>query len=413
MNAIKTILIISSLDTKGQETLFVKKIIEERGLKTLVMDVGIVGEPYFRPHIPAHKVAEAASRTLPQLVAMKDESKAMGEMAKGAENMTFNLFRNGDFDGVMSLGGTMGTAVALRVFKRLPVGVIKGLVSTVAISHFVTPQNVGTDLIMFQLTADLWGLNRLVRRDLTKAALAMACAVQGDEEINEKDISLIAMTTLGGSWLTYAPIVKGRLEGEGYEVALFHSPSMQGALMERLIETGTVSGLLDLCPQEVMTEYCKGLLNSPGRMEAAAKMGIPQIVGPGGIGFFPSGSTDTLPERFKGRLAKPHNEIASGVQASVEEMVAVAKIMAEKLNRSHGPVTVVIPEQGFFVYDSPGQPLYYPDGRKAFIETLQENLKLEIEFIRMNCHINDSEYAKKVADIALKLFKKRKEEPNG
>jgi len=119
MNAIKTILIISTLDTKGQETLFVQKIIEERGLKTLVMDVGILGEPSFTPHIPAHKVAEAASRTLPQLVAMKDESRAMGEMAKGAENITFNLFRNGAFDGVMSLGGTMGTAVALRVFRRL------------------------------------------------------------------------------------------------------------------------------------------------------------------------------------------------------------------------------------------------------------------------------------------------------
>jgi len=406
MNAIKTILIISTLDTKGQETLFVKKIIEERGLKTLVMDVGILGEPYFTPHIPAHQVAEAASRTLPQLVAMKDESMAMGEMARGAENMAFDLFQKGDFDGVMSLGGTMGTAVALRVFRRLPVGVIKGLVSTVALSYFVTPQNVGADLIMFQLTADLWGLNRLVRRDLTKAALAMACAVQGDEEIYEKDIPLIAMTTLGGSWLSYAPVVKGRLEGEGYEVALFHSPSMQGALMERLIATGTVSGLLDLCPQEVMTEHCKGLLNSPGRMEAAARMGIPQIVGPGGIGFFPAGSSGGLPERFKGRLTKPHNDISSGVQASVEEMVAVAKIMAEKLNRSHGPVIVVIPEQGFFVYDSPGQPLYYPDGRKAFIETLQEDLRPGIEFIRMDCHINDPEYAKKVADLALRLFKK-------
>ena len=122
MNSIKTILIIATLDTKGQETLFMKKIIEERGLKSLVMDVGILGDPYFTPVIPAHKVAEAASRTLPQLVAMKDESRAMAEMSIGAENMTLDLFRNGDFDAVISLGGTMGTAVALRVFRRLPVG---------------------------------------------------------------------------------------------------------------------------------------------------------------------------------------------------------------------------------------------------------------------------------------------------
>lgn len=410
MNSIKTILIIATLDTKGQETLFMKKIIEEKGLKSLVMDVGIVGEPYFTPDITAHEVAEAASRTLPQLIAMKDESSAMGEMGIGAENLALELFRKGEFDGVMSLGGTMGAAVGLRVFRRLPIGMTKGLVSTVALSHFVTPLNVGTDLIMFQLIADPWGLNRLVKRDLTKAALAMACAVQGDEELSEKDAPLIAMTTLGGSWLKYAPAVKECLEREGYEVAVFHSPSMQGALMERLIDAGTVSGLLDLCPQEVMTEYCKGLLCSPGRMEAAARTGIPQIVGPGGIGFFPYGSLDELPERLEGRIMKSHNEIASGIQASVEEIVDVAKIMARKLNRSHGPVTVVIPEKGFFVYDNFDQPLNNPDGREAFIETLQENLIPEIEFIRMDCHINDPEYAEKVSDIAVKLFRKRDKE---
>jgi uncharacterized protein (UPF0261 family) len=119
---------------------------------------------------------------------------------------------------------------------------------------------------------------------------------------------------------------------------------------------------------------------------------------------------DELPERFKGGVMRSHNEIASGIQASVEEMVDVAKIIARKLNRSYGPVIMVIPEQGFFGYDSPGQPLYYPDGRKAFIETLQENLRPEIEFIRMNCHINDPEYAERVSDIALKLFKKRDKE---
>ena len=409
MNSIKTILIIATMDTKGQETLFVKQLIEERGLKTLVMDVGILGDPYFNPDIPAHRVAEAASTTLPQLIAMGDESRAMGEMSTGAEKIVSDLFQNGDFHGVMALGGTMGTALALRAFRILPVGVTKGLVSTVALSYFVTPQNVGTDLILFQLTADPWGLNRLVKRDLKKAALAMASAVQGDEEIDEKGAPLITMTTLGGSWLKYAPPVKERLEQEGYEVAVFHSPSMQGALMERLIDTGSVSGLLDLCPQEVLTEHCKGLISSPGRMEAAAKKGIPQVVGPGGIGFFPWGPLDEIPGRFKGRVMKPHNEIASGIQASVEEMVDVAKIMAQKLNRSHGPVTAVIPERGFFVYDSPGQPFYYPDGRKAFIETLQANLRPEIEFIRMDCHINDPEYAEKVTDIALQLFKRKTE----
>jgi len=120
MNSIKTILIIATMDTKGHETLFVKQLIEERGLKTLVMDVGIIGDPYFTPDIPAQRVAEAASTTLPQLIAMGDESRAMGEMSTGAEKIVSDLFQKGNFHGVMALGGTMGTALALRAFRILP-----------------------------------------------------------------------------------------------------------------------------------------------------------------------------------------------------------------------------------------------------------------------------------------------------
>jgi uncharacterized protein (UPF0261 family) len=199
--------------------------------------------------------------------------------------------------------------------------------------------------------------------------------------------------------------VKEALEKKGYEVAVFHSVSMQGAIMERLIEEGKVDGLLDLCPQEVLAELAGGLCCSPGRMEAAAKMGIPQVVGPGGVGVFPSGAMEDLPEKFKDRLVKPHNEIACSVKASKEEMAEAAKIMASKLNQSHGPVAVVIPERGFFHYDSPGEPYHDPEGRKIFVDTMKDNLAPDIEFVRMNCHINDPEYATKVTDIAIRFFK--------
>jgi len=166
-----------------------------------------------------------------------------------------------------------------------------------------------------------------------------------------------------------------------------------------------VHGLLDLCPQEVLSEHCGGPCCSPGRVEAAAEKGIPQVIGPGGLGFFPFGALKDLPERFKGRLTFAHNEIASGIQASVEEMAGTAKIIASKLNRSRAPVVVVIPERGFMEYDRPGGKLHYPQGRKAFIDTLRDNLNPHIEFISMDCHINDPAYAEKVTDTALRLFK--------
>jgi uncharacterized protein (UPF0261 family) len=404
MNKQKTILIIATLDTKGPEALFVKKLIEEKGLRTLVMDIGTTGESPFSADFPSHEVAKTASRTLPELLSFNDEAKAMAEMAKGAESIVQEIFNNGAFDGVIALGGSMGTSLALRVFRGLPTGLTKVLVSTVAFSYFVTPQSVLNDVIMFQAASDLWGLNRLEKRDLKKAALAVVSAVQNEDEAADEASPLVTMTTLGGSFLKYASPLKEALEKKGYEVAIFHSVSMQGAIMERLIREGKVHGLLDLCPQEVLAEVCGGPLCSPDRVTAAAEKGIPQVVGAGGIGFFPFGALKDLPDRFKGRKTFAHNEIASGVQATVEEMAETGKLIASRVNRSHGPVAVVIPERGFMEYDRPGGKLYYPEGRKAFIEALREHISPHIEFISMDCHINDPAYVKRVTDTALRLF---------
>jgi uncharacterized protein (UPF0261 family) len=404
MNKQRTVLIIATLDTKGPESLFLKKLIEERGLRTLVMDIGTTGKSPFSADIPSHEVAKAASRTLPELLAFNDEAKAMAEMSKGAETVVQGLFEKGAFDGVIALGGSMGTSLALRVFRGLPTGLTKVLVSTVAFSYFVTPQSVLNDVIMFQAASDLWGLNSLEKRDLRKAALAVASAVQNEDEAADPTAPLVTMTTLGGSFLKYASPVKEAMEKKGYEVAIFHSVSMQGAIMERLIREGKVHGVLDLCPQEVLAEVTGGPLCSPGRVTAAAEKGIPQVVGPGGLGFFPFGALKDLPEKFKGRVTFVHNEIASGIQASVDEMAGTAKMIASRLNKSRGPVAVVIPERGFMEYDRPGGKLFYPEGRKVFIDTLRDHLSPSIEFISMDCHINDSVYSQKVTDTALRLF---------
>ena len=370
-----------------------------------MMDVGVTGKSSLRADFPNLEVAGAASRTLQELLAFEDEARAMGEMAKGAERIVAEHFEKGDFDGVIALGGTMGTALALRVFRKLPIGVTKVLASTVALSYFVTPQAVHSDIVMVQVAADLWGLNRVVKKDLTKAALVVACAVESEDEVQEEGAPFIAMTTLGGSYLKYASPVKAALEREGYEVAIFHSVSMQGAIMERLIMEGRVDGVLDLCPQEVLTEHCGGYCCSPGRLKAAAQMGIPQVVAPGGIGAFPWGSLEDLPERFKGRQAKWHNEIASAIKATKGELADVARIMARRLNRSKGPVAVVIPEDGFFEYDRPGAFFYDPEGRRLFVNTLRDELNPDIEFVSMDCHINDPEYAEKVSDIAFRILR--------
>ena len=399
----KTVLILATLDTKGEEALFLKREIEGKGLRTMTMDVGVKGEPYFEPEIPRQEVAQAVSQTVEGLLALQDEAKAMGEMARGAERIVSRLQREGTIDGAIAVGGTIGTALALKVLQVLPVGFPKVMVSTVAISPYVSPQEVGTDVVLYQAASDFWGLNRLVRRDLERAASAMASAVEV-EGLKKQEAPLVAITTLGSSWLKYTFRLKEVLQREGYEVVVFHSVSMQGAIMERLIRDGEIKGLLDLCPIEVLAEIAGGDCCSPGRMKAAAEKGIPQIVGPGGIGVFPWRFVHALPERFKGRRVRAHSGIVFAVKATKEEMVETARAMASRLNRSKGPVTVVVPTKGFFGPDDVGGYFYDPEGRKAFIETLRAALRPDINFISLDCHINDPEYAEKVAEVALELL---------
>jgi len=400
----KTVLILATLDTKGEEALFLKREIESKGLRTITMDVGVKGEPYFEPEIPRQEVAQAVSQTVEGLLALRDEAKAMGEMARGAERIVSGLQREGTIDGAIAVGGTIGTALALKVLRALPVGFPKVMVSTVAISPYVSPQEVGTDVVLYQAASDFWGLNRVVRRDLERAALTVASVVKAEEPKGEAP--LVAITTLGSSWLTYTFRLKEVLQREGYEVVVFHSVSMQGAIMERLIREGEIKGLLDLCPIEVLAEIAGGDCCSPGRMKAAAEKGIPQIVGPGGIGVFPWRFVHALPERFKGRRVRAHSGIVFAVKATKEEMVETAQVMASRLNRSKGPVAVVVPTKGFFGPDDVGGYFYDPEGRKAFIETLRAALRPNINFILLDCHINDPEYAEKVAEVALELLGK-------
>jgi uncharacterized protein (UPF0261 family) len=53
----KHIVILSSLDTKGEEAKYLKDLIEARGFKTLLLDTSIGREPTLAPDISSEEVA--------------------------------------------------------------------------------------------------------------------------------------------------------------------------------------------------------------------------------------------------------------------------------------------------------------------------------------------------------------------
>lgn len=404
MKGRKTVLLVGTCDTKGEEIAFMKDVIESENVACMVMDIGLMKDPAIRPDITRRDIAVASGHALEDLVAQALAGRyeaAVEELASGAGKfMTEELLPNGTIDGVIAIGGSMGTAITLKALRSLPIGFPKMLISTVALSDYVHPMYIQSDIMLVQPISDFCSLNDWSKRDLQRAALSMASIVSREKPL--EDGPWIGITTTG--WTHYVPSIKERLEKIGFKVSVSHSVSMQGSIMEQLIRQGVIKGFLDLCPFEITHEIAGGSCNSRDRMQAAAEVGIPQIVSPGMWGLFTMPTADMARFAAQGRFTVPHNEILGTARMNFEEMVESSKLMASRLNKSTGPVTVVVPAQGFHHYDRPDKMYDNPEGRRAFIEIMKSHLKPNIELIILDCHINDQEFTERVMEVAFRLF---------
>ncbi len=361
----KTIVIVGTLDTKGEEIKYIKELIEGRGHRTIVIDAGVLGKPLFTPDISREEIAKAAGISLKKFAAGRHEGEAMAAMAQGASRVAQQLHSDGRLDGIIAIGGSMGTTIGLGIMKALPLGVPKLMVSTVAFTPMITDQEVSMDQVMVQCLADMWGLDPVSEKTLAKAAAAISAMAESYDGKRISEKPLIGMTTLGTSALRYVWHAKPLLKQKGYEVAVFHTIGIGGRAFERLIEEGLITAALDLSMHEIICHLNGGWCDAgPNRLEAAGKMGIPQVIAPGALEILAwPGPIESLPPRFRDRKAHMHNPRDTGVMASAEEMAEAARVMAQKLNKSTGPTAVLVPIRGFSNWDKPGGFFHHPRGR--------------------------------------------------
>src|SRR5688572_5688492 len=168
----KTVLLIGTLDTKGPEYAFVRDLIHARGVNTIVMDLGTLGEPSFAADIPADEVAKRGGSWLAEIRERGDRGEAIDIMLNGARALTREAFEATRFDGVIGLGGGGGTAMITAAMRELPVGVPKLMVSTMA-SGNTAPYVDVKDITMMYSVVDIAGLNAISRAVLANAAGAI------------------------------------------------------------------------------------------------------------------------------------------------------------------------------------------------------------------------------------------------
>jgi uncharacterized protein (UPF0261 family) len=398
----KTILLIGTLDTKGEEFAFVQSLIHERGHQTILMDAGIFPASV-AADIAAEEVASAGGAELDALRAQGDRGRAMVVMQRGVATLTRSLFERGEIDGVLGLGGSGGTVLATAGMRSLPVGVPKVMVSTLA-SGDVAAYVDTKDITMMYSVIDIAGLNRLSRQVLGNAAGMICGALEQTMPEGEKDRPLIAASMFGVTTPCVTE-VRRRLEEAGYEVLVFHATGSGGRAMEGLIADGFFEGVADLTTTEWCDELVGGVLSAgPDRLDAAAEAGLPQVVSVGALDMVNFWGLDTVPSQFRDRNLYQHNENVTLMRTTVEESRELGRIVAGKLSEARGPVVLMLPLKGISMIDAPGEPFYSPEADQALFGAIRENLAHHVELIEVDAHINEDAFAEAVAAELLKLL---------
>lgn len=398
--SVRTILLVGTADTKSEELAFMRERVEALGALVLLMDVGVLAAGHAPVDIGNDEVAVAAGTTLAEVAACGDENQAMMLMARGASAIARRLQAEGRVHGLLALGGTMGTDLALDVASALPLGLPKVVVSTVAYSHLIPPERITPDLIMVLWAGGLYGLNSLCRSALSQGAGAVVGAAQAAMP-PQRERPLVGMTSLGKSCLRYMVDLKPALEARGYEVAVFHTTGMGGRAFEAMAADGSFCAVMDFSLQELANHVGGSVVTAgPDRLSGAGRRGTPQLVAPGAVDMVDFAAWAPVPAPLADRPAHIHNRLIASATSAPELRQRIARTIAERLASAQGPTCLLLPLRGVEQWDRPGEPLHDPDGLQAFIAAMRGALDARTHCVEVDAHINDAAFC----DAALQVF---------
>ncbi|MBV6634338.1 MAG: Tm-1-like ATP-binding domain-containing protein [Mameliella sp.] len=396
----RTILIVGTYDTKDDELNYLAEVIRGQGGGVMTMDVSVLGDPSAPCDISKHAVAEAGGHSIQEAIDGGDENLAMQIMAKGSALLAARLQAEGRIDGVIVLGGTMGTDLALDLCSALPLGVPKYIVSTVSFSPLIPPERLPADVQMILWAGGLYGLNSVCKASLSQAAGAVLGAARAVER-PDRTRPLIGMTSFGKTVLRYMVALKPALEERGFEVAVFHATGMGGRAFESLAAEGAFAAVMDFAPQEVGNHLMGSTISAGAdRMTNAGRSGTPQIVSIGCYDLVDFVGWQDAPVKLAGQEQHAHNRLLSSVMMTADQRREMAQTICGKLAGADGPVVLILPLQGGNEWDRPGGPLSDPEGLEVFIAEIRAQCPANVQLVELDAHINDPAFA----ETALEVF---------
>jgi uncharacterized protein (UPF0261 family)/ABC-type branched-subunit amino acid transport system ATPase component len=390
MSVARAAYVAGTFDTKGRELMFLRNRLEKLGVRTVTVDLATSGAPS-----PAMVHPREVARHHPRgerAVFTSDRGSAVEEMAVAFAHF---VTRRRDLGGIISAGGSGGTALATAAMRRLAIGVPKVMVSTVA-SGDVKPYVGPADICMMYSVTDIAGINRISEKVLSNAAHALAGMIAyAPSHVGASEARPALGLTMFGLTTPCVQAVTRRLDAD-YDCLVFHATGTGGQSMEKLAESGLLAAVIDVTTTEIADEIGGGVLSAgPERLDAIAQSRIPYVGSCGALDMVNFWAMDTVPERYRSRKLHRHNPNVTLMRTSKDECVRIGEFIAAKLNRMQGPVRFLIPEGGVSGLDAPDRPFWDPAADRALFDAIASGFSTgaDRKLIRLPHHINDDAFA--------------------
>jgi len=398
------IVILVMAEEKWHEADFLRREIESRGLETVILDMGLLGEPQGHCDITREEVILASGQNPDEVALITDRGQRMPVMKDGGRRKVGELYSQGKLSAVISLGGATGTQMGTSIMKSLPFGVPKFALSSTASIRGLANRYIGTaDITLMYSVVEFGGLDSLMKNALARAAGAICGMVEASSRVpvhlqGDDKNPLVAMTHFGPCEQC-AMTVRKLLEKKGYQVVGFSASATGDRAMEEMIEQLDIFGaVVDLAPGGVGEELLGfGRAAGPTRVEAAGRKGIPQIVSVCGVNFGSPRKAAYLPE-YENRKKYNYDALRTFVRLSSSELVKVAQLMARKINQARGPVKVIFPLGGWSSVDKRGSYFYDGEADRIFIDEFKRQLKQKIEVREVDADLDTPEFARVVVE---------------
>ena len=393
------VLVVGTLDTKGEELRYIRDLIHKAELGVRLVDLSTTGR-HSGADIPAHQVAAYHPRGASS-VFVGDRGEAVAAMTLAFERW---ITRQNGIAGAIAAGGSGGTAMVAPAMRALAVGIPKLIISTIAsgdVSRYVGP----SDIMMMHSVADVQGLNSITRAVLANGANAMVGMVQARRaaaaprgkanHLGSADQLPAVALTMFGVTTPCVQQVTAALKGQ-YDCLVFHATGIGGQAMEKLVDSGLVQGVIDISTTEVCDLLMGGKFPATeDRFGAIIRQRMPYVGSCGALDMVNFGAPDTVPEKYRGRLLYRHNPQITLMRTTPEENAAMGRWIGDKLNQMTAPVRFFLPEGGVSMLDAPGQPFHDPAADQALFAALEVTVRQTAtrQLIRLPHHINDPAFA--------------------